>query len=103
MLRTFNNGIGMILIVDKKYEKDIISEIEKHDLPFTLISDTDKKVQMAYGVWQEKSLYGRKFMGTVRTTFVISPEQKIAFVFNKIDCPNHAEEILDQLEEIGLI
>ena len=100
---TFKKKSIVILGVSKDSEKSHQGFIEKYDLPFTLLSDTDKKVQMAYGVWQEKSLYGRKFMGTIRTTFVISPEQKIAFVFNKVDCPNHAEEILDQLEEMDLI
>ena len=100
---TFKKKNVVILGVSKDSEKSHQGFIEKYDLPFTLISDTDKKVQMAYGVWQEKSLYGRKYMGTVRTTFIISPEQKIAFVFNKIDCPNHAEEILDKLEELDLI
>ena len=100
---TFKKKNVAILGVSKDSEKSHQGFIEKYDLPFTLLSDTDKKVQMAYGVWQEKSLYGRKFMGTVRTTFVISPEQKIAFVFNKVDCPNHAEEILEKLEELDLL
>ena len=99
---TFKKKSVVILGVSKDSEKSHHGFIEKYDLPFTLISDTDKKVQTAYGVWQEKSLYGKKFMGTVRTTFVISPEQKIAFVFNKVDCPNHAEEVLDKLEELDL-
>ena len=99
---TFKKKNVVVLGVSKDSEKSHQGFIEKYDLPFTLISDTDKKVQTAYGVWQEKSLYGKKFMGTVRTTFVISPEQKIAFVFNKVDCPNHAEEVLDKLEELDL-
>ena len=92
-----------VIGVSKDSEKSHTSFIEKYDLPFPLISDTDKKVQIAYGVWQEKVMYGRKTMGTVRTTFVISPEQKISYIFNKVDCENHAEEILEKLEEIGLI
>ncbi len=100
---TFKKKNVVILGISKDSEKSHKGFIEKYDLPFTLISDTDKKVQMAYGVWQEKSLYGRKFMGTVRTTFVINPEQKITFIFNKVDCPNHAQEILEKLEELNLI
>ena len=99
---TFKKKNILILGVSKDSEKSHQGFIEKYDLPFILLSDTDKKVQMAYGVWQEKSLYGKKFMGTVRTTFVISPEQKIVFVFNKVDCPNHAEEVLEKLEELDL-
>ena len=93
----------IILGVSKDSQKSHQGFVEKHDLPFTLLSDTDKKIQMSYGVWQEKNMYGKKVMGTVRTTFVISSDQKIAHVFNKIDCPNHAEEILDKLEELNLI
>lgn len=93
----------IILGVSKDSQKSHQSFIEKHDLPITLISDTDKKVQQAYGVWQEKTMYGKKTMGTVRTTYIISPEQKIAYVFDKVDCENHAEEILEKLEELKLI
>lgn len=93
----------IILGVSKDSQKSHQSFIEKHDLSITLISDTDKKVQQAYGVWQEKTMYGKKTMGTVRTTYIISPEQKIAYVFDKVDCENHAEEILEKLEELKLI
>ena len=100
---TFKKKNVVILGVSKDSENSHQGFIEKYDLPFTLIADTDKKVQMAYDVWQEKSLYGKKYMGTVRTTFIISPEQKIAFVFNKVDCPNHSEEVLEKLEELDLL
>jgi len=56
---------------------------DKHDLSFSLLSDPAGKVCKAYGVWQEKSLYGRKFMGIVRTTFVIGPDGKIAKIFRR--------------------
>lgn len=100
---TFKKKNIVILGVSKDSQKSHQGFIEKYDLPFTLISDVDKKVQSAYGVWQEKSLYGKKFMGTVRTTFIISPEQKVSYVFNKVDCPNHAEEVLEKLEELELL
>ena len=77
--------------------------IEKYDLPFILVSDGNKKILSKYGVFQEKIMYGKKVMGTVRTTFIITPEQKIAYIFNKIDCEHHAEEVLDKLEELKLI
>ena len=100
---TFKKKNVVILGVSKDSQKSHHGFIEKYELPFTLISDIDKKVQSSYGVWQEKTLYGKKFMGTVRTTFIISPEQKISHVFNKIDCENHSEEVLDRLEELGLV
>ena len=100
---TFKKKNVVILGVSKDSQKSHHGFIGKYDLPFTLISDTDKKVQMAYGVWQEKNMYGKKVMGTVRTTFIIGPDQKIAFVFRKVDCENHAEEVLDKLEELNLV
>lgn len=94
---------NIILIgISKDSQKSHQNFIETYDLPFTLISDRDKKVQELYGVWQEKVMYGRKSFGTVRTTFIISTEQKIACIFDKIDCENHAEEILDKLEELEM-
>lgn len=68
--------------------------ISKYDLPFALVADTDKQVVDAYGVWQEKSMYGRKYMGTVRTTFLIDENGIITNVINKVDTKKHAEQIL---------
>ncbi|GAB3494945.1 thioredoxin-dependent thiol peroxidase [Spirosoma knui] len=68
--------------------------IKKHDLPFTLIADTDKQLVEAYGIWQEKSMYGRKYMGTVRTTFLIDENGIITDVIGKVDTKKHAEQIL---------
>lgn len=68
--------------------------IKKYDLPFTLVADTDKQVAEAYGVWQEKSMYGRKYMGTVRTTFLIDEQGIITNIIGKVDTKKHAEQIL---------
>ncbi len=68
--------------------------IGKYDLPFTLVADTDKQVVEAYGVWQEKSMYGRKYMGTARTTFVIDENGLITDIIGKVDTKKHAEQIL---------
>ncbi len=100
---TFKKKNINIVGISKDSQQSHHKFIEKYDLPFILISDTDKKVQEAYGVWQEKNMYGKKVMGTVRTTFIIGADQKIAYVFNKINCENHAEEVLDKLEELKLI
>ena len=70
---------------------------EKYDLPFTLLADTDKTVCHAYGVIKEKNMYGKKVMGIERTTFLISPEGKIARIFPKVKAEGHAEEVLAAL------
>ena len=68
--------------------------ISKYDLPFALVADTDKQVVTAYGVWQEKSMYGRKYMGTVRTTFLIDESGTITDIIGKVDTQKHAGQIL---------
>ncbi|UCE62758.1 MAG: thioredoxin-dependent thiol peroxidase [Nitrospirota bacterium] len=70
----------------------------KYDLNFPLLSDVDKKALQAYGVWKEKSLYGRKFMGIERTTYVIDVEGKIAHIFPKVKVDAHLEDVLGELE-----
>ena len=66
----------------------------KFDLPFTLLADTDHKAAEDYGVWKEKNMYGRKYMGVDRTTFVIDPEGKIKKIFPKVKVDGHAQEVL---------
>ena len=70
---------------------------EKYDLPFTLLADQDKAAAEAYGVYQEKNMYGKKVMGIVRTTFVIGPDGKIEKIFNKVKAKGHATEVLEAL------
>jgi peroxiredoxin Q/BCP len=67
---------------------------DKHDLNFPLLADVDGKVSEAYGVWKEKSLYGRKFMGIERTTFVIDAKGVVAHVFRKVKVAGHVEAAL---------
>jgi peroxiredoxin Q/BCP len=67
----------------------------KHKLSIALASDEKHKMLDAYGVWQEKSLYGRKFMGIVRVTFLIGPDQRIAQVWPKVTVDGHAEKVLE--------
>jgi len=69
----------------------------KHGLPYTLLCDTDHKVAKAYGVWKEKKLYGRKYMGTERTTFVIGPDGVVQEIFSKVKPAGHAAEVLEKL------
>ena len=67
----------------------------KHKLTIDLASDEAHKVLDAYGVWQQKTMYGRKFMGTVRATFLIGPDQRIARVWPRVAVAGHAQEVLD--------
>ncbi|HEY9559756.1 MAG TPA: thioredoxin-dependent thiol peroxidase [Anseongella sp.] len=67
---------------------------EKYDLPFTLLADEDKKIVEAYGVWGEKNLYGKKYIGTKRTTFVIDGNGIIKHIIKRVDNKNAAGQIL---------
>lgn len=69
---------------------------DKYQLPFTLLADEEK-----YGVWQEKSMYGRKYMGTVRNSYLISPDGKIAKIYEKVKPAVHAEEVLADIKELS--
>ncbi len=71
--------------------------IEKFQLPFPLISDPEKAIVSAYGIWVEKNMYGKKFMGTERTTFVIRPDGHIKSVFRKVKPEEHSQILLDDL------
>lgn len=74
--------------------------IEKYQLSFTLLSDTDHKVADLYGVWQEKSLYGKKFMGIVRSTFIIDKEGVIRKIFPKVKVKGHVQAVLETLKTL---
>ncbi len=75
--------------------------IAKHDLNFKLLADTDNKITKAYGVYQKKSLYGREFMGIVRSTFIIDSEGIVRKVFPKVKVTGHTTEVLEALKAIG--
>lgn len=72
---------------------------DKYELPFYLLSDTDHRVAEAYGSWGEKSMYGKKYMGIIRSTFIIDENQVISHVFPKVSPKTHAEGILKALTE----
>jgi peroxiredoxin Q/BCP len=80
-------------------EKSHQKFIEKYDLPFDLLADTDKKIVEKYGVWGEKSMYGRKYMGTHRKTFLIDENGKIVKIFDKVKVAEHADEVLKAFGE----
>ena len=68
--------------------------IDKYELPFTLLADTTTQMQQEFGVWAEKSLYGRKYMGTVRRTFIFDEQGILTEIIEKVDTKNHAAQIL---------
>ncbi|MFW5851903.1 MAG: thioredoxin-dependent thiol peroxidase [Bacteroidota bacterium] len=74
--------------------------IEKHNLKYNLIADTEKKIIQLYGAWGEKKMYGRSYEGVLRTTFVIDEKGIIAAIIKNVDTKNHAEQIIDELTNI---
>ncbi|MDN3203481.1 thioredoxin-dependent thiol peroxidase [Algoriphagus sediminis] len=84
----------VVLGISSDSEKSHVKFIEKQSLPFSLISDPDKKVHDLYGTWVEKSMYGRKYMGTARTTFIIDEEGKIEEIISKVKTKDHTGQIL---------
>jgi len=72
---------------------------EKYKLKFDLLADEEKKVVEKYGVWKEKSMYGRKYMGVERTTFIIDENGKIKKIFNKVKVDGHNREVLEALKD----
>jgi peroxiredoxin Q/BCP len=85
--------LGVSVDDEKKHKKFA----EKYNLPFRLLADTEKKIVQYYGVWGEKSLYGKKYMGTNRVTYLIDENGKIERVFPKVKPETHAEELLQIL------
>lgn len=82
--------IGVSVDDEKSHQKFI----KKYNLPFPLVSDTDHSLVEAYGVWKEKSMYGRKYMGTVRVTFIINEEGIIEKIIDKVKTNEHTKQIL---------
>ena len=68
--------------------------IDKYELPFTLLADTTTQMQQEFGVWAEKSLYGRKYMGTLRQTFIFDEQGILTEIIEKVDTKTHAAQIL---------
>ena len=96
--KKFKNTVILGVSIDstERHQKFIV----KYDLPFTLIADIDKKVVQKYGIWQEKKLYGKTFMGIVRTTFIIDKTSTIRKIFPKVKVKTHIEDVLSALKEI---
>jgi peroxiredoxin Q/BCP len=73
--------------------------VDKHKLPFELLSDENKEVVEKYGVWKEKSMYGKKYMGVERTTVIIDENGKVKKIFPKVKVNGHVEEVLQAIKE----
>lgn len=96
----FTRRETVILGVSKDSVARHLKFAEKYELPITLLSDQNGSTCEDYGVWQEKSLYGKKYMGIVRSTFIIDPTGNIAHVFANVKVNEHAAEILDLLDKL---
>jgi peroxiredoxin Q/BCP len=75
--------------------------VNKYDLNFPLLADEGAKVAQQYGVWKEKNMYGRKYMGIERTTFLVNPDGTIAHIWRKVKPAGHAEEVLKVLGQFN--
>ena len=87
-----------VLGVSTDDEKSHLKFIGKYNLPFSLIADTDKKIVEAYGVWVEKNMYGKKYMGVSRKTFIIDKNGMIRKVIDKVDTKNSSAQVLEILK-----
>ena len=88
----------IVLGVSTDDEKSHTKFINKHNLPFSLIADTDKEIVEAYGVWVEKNMYGKKYMGIARKTFIINENGIILKIIDKVDTKNSSAQVLDLLK-----
>jgi peroxiredoxin Q/BCP len=93
----FKGKKAIVLGVSADDIKSHQSFAQKYSLPFPLLSDVEKKVISAYGVWKKKNLYGREFMGIERTTFLIDEKGYIQHIFPKVRVEGHTGELLEKL------
>ena len=91
--RFINNGFEVVG-VSPDGEKSHQKFIKKYELPFDLLADTDHSISEAFGVWQEKSMFGKKYMGIARTTFVLDEKGNITDIIEKVKAKEHTEQIL---------
>src|ERR1022692_746649 len=96
--KTFSKKNANIIGISPDKPAAHVKFAAKYDLPFTLVADPDHAIAEAYGVWKEKSMYGRKYMGIERTTFVIDAQGKIAHIFPKVKVTDHYDEVLEALQ-----
>ena len=98
----FKRGKAVILGISPDSARKHANFKKKYDLPFTLLADKDHKVTEQYGLWVEKTFWGRKYMGVERTTYIIGPDGKIKTIFAKVNPEGHATAVADELKRLGL-
>ena len=98
--QNFQNLNTTILGISKDSVKRHAKFVDKHKLPFPLLSDIDGKICDEYDVWKEKSLYGKTYMGIIRSTFLIDSDGKIARVYAKVKVKEHASELLNEIQNL---
>jgi peroxiredoxin Q/BCP len=98
-LADFDKANVAVLGISPDPEKDVTKFADKFNLNFPLLADEDHRVAEKYGVWGEKSMYGKKYMGVFRTTFIIDEKGKIAHAFEKVKPEGHDQEVLAWLKE----
>lgn len=99
--KDFSELGAVILGVSADSEKQHTKFIEKHGLPFSLLVDEDHKISEAYGVWVEKKMYGKEFMGIERTTFLIDPTGTVVEEWRKVKVKDHIQEVLETVKDLS--
>ena len=100
LINEFEDLNTIVIGISKDTVEKQIKFKSKYDLKCILGSDVDIKICSKFGVWVEKSMYGRKYMGIERSTFLINTEQKIQHIWNKVKVPGHAEEVLEVVKKL---
>ena len=100
LINEFGDLNTIIIGISKDTVEKQIKFKSKYDLKCILGSDVDIKICSKFGVWVEKSMYGKKYMGIQRSTFLINTEQKIQHIWNKVKVPGHAEEVLEVVKKL---
>ena len=100
LIKEFEDLNTIVLGISKDTVEKQIKFKSKYDLKCILGSDVDVKICSKFGVWVEKSMYGKKYMGIQRSTFLINTEQKIQHIWNKVKVPGHAEEVLEIVKKL---
>ena len=96
----FKERNAVILAASPDSLRSHINFREKHGLTNNLLSDTDKETLQEYGAWKLKKMYGREYMGVVRSTFIIDPDGKIAYIWPKVRVKGHVDAVMSKLEEL---
>jgi len=96
-IKIINKKNAVVIGVSKDDTKSHQKFKKKYDLPFTLLSDENLEMLKKYDVWKEKSMYGKKYMGIERTTYIIDEKGKIQDIFNKVKVDGHTDEVLEKI------